>query len=459
MSAVLDGPFHLIGVGGAGMSGIALLLADRGLATSGSDGRDSAVLQTLRDAGVRVFVGHAAEQVPAGSTVVVSSAVKEDNPELAAARAAGLSVLHRSEALAALMADRRGVAVAGTHGKTSTTGMVTVVLRECGLDPSFAIGGQLTDSGVGAHAGAGEAFVAEADESDGSFLRYRPEVAVITNVEADHLDHYGTAEAVDAAFVEFCRTVRAGGLVVACGDDPGVRRVLEAVGPELAARGVQVSRYGYEPGLGNDVLLTAADPLGIEGVGSVRLQVPGRHMALNAAAAWRVAVHLGAEPAEALQALAAFAGTKRRFELRGTARGIRVFDDYAHHPTEIRALLAAARPVAGDGRLVVVFQPHLPSRTRAFAREFGEALSAADEVVVLDVYAAREAPDPQVNGALVAGYVTGVATHADVPASAVPDLVAGLTKPGDVVLTVGAGDVTELGPLILDALAEPAATR
>lgn len=455
---------HLIGIGGAGMSGIARLLLARGAVVSGSDQRDSAVLTALRAGGAVTFVGHRADQVPAGATVVISSAVRPDNPELVEARDRGLPVLHRSEALAALMAGRRPVAVAGTHGKTTTTGMTTVLLRECGLDPSFAIGGELTEGGQGAHDGTGEVFVAEADESDGSFLLYRPEAAVITNVEPDHLDHYGTAEAVEAAFAQFCGRAVPGGVVVACGDDPGVGRVLAAAGPELAERNVRVCRYGL--GEDNDVRVVDVDQtaegirFGIEVTadgerfGPVTLRVPGVHNALNAAAAWSVGRHLGVSGAPALAAVSSFGGTRRRFEDKGTEAGVRVVDDYAHHPTEVRAVLTAARAVAGQGRVIAVFQPHLYSRTRIFAADFGAALALADQVVVLDVYAAREDPEPGVSGELVTSAVPLPAdrvAYCPTAAEALEQVVA-LAEKGDLVLTIGAGDITALGPAVLAAL-------
>jgi UDP-N-acetylmuramate--alanine ligase len=461
------GPVHLIGIGGAGMSGIARLLLARGVVVSGSDARSSAVVSSLEAAGATVFVGHRAEQVPAGATLVVSSAVRPDNPELVRARELGLRVLHRSEALAALMAGRRAVAVAGTHGKTTTTGMITVLLQRTGLDPSFAIGGELTEGGQGAHEGAGEAFVAEADESDGSFLLYRPEVAVITNVEPDHLDHYGSAAAVEAAFEAFCDRVTDGGLVVACGDDPGARGVVERAAPGLAARGVQVHFYG--PSAGNDLrvvslehrpegvrfgLLPEHAHLGVGEVGPVTLPVPGVHNALNAAAAWLVARHFGVDGASALTALTSFGGTRRRFETKGSAGGVRVVDDYAHHPTEVAAVLRAARSVAGPGRVIALFQPHLFSRTRIFAADFAAALGLADEVVVLDVYAAREDPEPGVSGELIVAQVPlppSSVAYAPRAAAAVAEVVR-RARPGDLVLTIGAGDVTALGPQILAAL-------
>jgi UDP-N-acetylmuramate--alanine ligase len=454
------GRVHFIGIGGAGMSGIARILLARGLAVSGTDAKDSRGLAALRALGARVEVGHAAAHLGDADTVVVSSAVRETNPELAAARATGLLVLHRSQALAAVMVGRRAVAVAGTHGKTTTTSMLTVSLQACGLDPSFAIGGELTEGGASAHDGSGDVFVAEADESDGSFLLYRPAVAVVTNVEPDHLDHYGTPEAVEAAFDAFCDTVVEGGCVVSCADDPGAARVAARVALRRAGE-VTVRTYGEREVA--DVRVVDLDATGA-GVGfalvdgdrhePVRLRVPGRHNALNAAAAWTAAAALGADAAAVRAGLESFGGTRRRFEAKGEAAGVRVVDDYAHHPTEVAAVLRAARGVAGRGRVVAVFQPHLFSRTRIFAADFGAALGLADEVVVMDVYAAREDPEPGVTGALVAAAVPLPADRvAYVPSwSAVAAHVAGRARPGDLVLTIGAGDVTMLGPEILAAL-------
>jgi len=471
------GRVHLIGVGGAGMSAIAALLVARGLPVSGSDARDSAVVAALRDAGVDVHVGHDAAHVAGADTVVVSSAVRESNPELARARADGLRVLHRSQALAALMAGRRAVAVAGAHGKTTTSAMVAVALLAGGADPSYAIGGTVLAalagdaapaSGplAGARHGSGDVFVAEADESDGSFLAYRPTVAVVTNVEPDHLDHYGTREAFERAFEEFADRVAADGALVACADDAGSRRLLAAAGPRLRERGVRVLGYGEDPT--TDVVLSGYRPTG--GAGStvtlrtshpdltgdapvleveLELAVPGAHNALNAAAAWTAARLLGA-PAEAVSGgLAAFRGTGRRFEDRGTGAGVRVVDDYAHHPTEVAALLRAARPVAAGGRVLVLFQPHLYSRTRTFAAEFADALALADAVVVTDVYAAREDPDPSVTGATITDRMPPGAHGEHVPGRlAAAYRIAELAVPGDLVLTVGAGDVTELGDVL-----------
>ncbi|QHT55492.1 UDP-N-acetylmuramate--L-alanine ligase [Cellulomonas sp. H30R-01] len=457
------GRVHLVGVGGAGMSAIAALLAARGLHVSGSDAADGPALPGLRSAGVAVHVGHDAAFVADADTVVVSSAVRESNPELAAARAAGLQVLHRSEALAALMADRDAVAVAGAHGKTTTSAMVATTLLHAGADPSFAIGGTvLTSDGAlgGSRDGSGPAFVAEADESDGSFLAYQPLVAVVTNVEPDHLDHYGSREAFEDAFVAFARRIRPGGVLVACADDDGAARLVATVAQELADASVTVVTYGRSDDA--DVRVGDLRPAGdgwavdleTDAVPvTVHLAVPGEHNALNAAAAWAATRALGVDPLEAARALGEFRGTGRRFEDRGTVGGVRVVDDYAHHPTEVAAILRAARSVVGDGRVLVLFQPHLFSRTRTFAREFGAALDLADVVVVTDVYAAREDPDPSVTGGLLVEHVptAGRATF-------VPDrldaarAIAAAARPGDLLMTVGAGDVTALVPVVLETL-------
>ena len=455
------GRVHFIGIGGAGMSGIARIMLARGLAVSGSDAKDSAGLAALRALGAQVHVGHAAEQVAGADTVVVSTAVRESNPELARARQDGIPVLHRSQALASLMRGRRGIAVGGTAGKTTTTSMLAVALQHCGADPSFAIGGELAESGANAHDGSGEVFVAEADESDGSFLLYRPEVAVVTNVEPDHLDFYGTPEAVEDAFADFCRTVTPGGLVVACLDDDGARRMVGRVAADVAGRDVRVVGYGTAEDAAVRVTGIRATPRGVaftlqdgEGEVPLQLQVPGEHNALNAAAAFAAITGLGFDRARTAAGLEAFTGTRRRFESRGEAGGVRVVDDYAHHPTKVAALLRAARSVVGAGRVVAVFQPHLYSRTRIFAADFGRALGLADQVVVMDVYAAREDPEPGVTGALVAAEVPLPPDQVTFQPSwsRVAQEVVDRARPGDLVLTIGAGDVTMLGPEILDLL-------
>jgi UDP-N-acetylmuramate--alanine ligase len=461
MTTELAERVHLIGIGGAGMSGIARILLARGTAVSGSDAKDSRTVLALRALGADVAVGHDAAHLPAApATVVVSSAIRESNPELAAARERGLPVVHRAQALAALTAGRRLAAVTGTAGKTSTTSMLTVALQHCGLDPSFAIGGDLAASGSGAHEGSGDVFVVEADESDASFLAFSPTVAVVTNVEADHLDHYGSPEAYVAAFDEFLGRIVPGGALVTCLDDPGAA----ALAARAEERGIRVHRYGrdaaadarlvdFRPdGTGARVALCLQEH-GHEGREHLlRLAVPGEHMALNALGALLAGVELGADVDALLAGLAAFDGVRRRFEFRGRAAGVAVYDDYAHHPSKVAAQLRAARQVVdGHGRVVVAFQPHLYSRTRQFAAEFGTALGLADVVVVLDVYGAREDPQPGVSGALIADAVPlpeervrFVPRWEDVPA-----VVAGVAVAGDLVITMGAGDVTVLAPEIL----------
>ncbi|ROR71838.1 UDP-N-acetylmuramate--L-alanine ligase [Bogoriella caseilytica] len=454
-------PFHFLGIGGAGMSAIAELLAAAGHQVSGSDQAEGPMISHLRRLGITAHVGHDADHVaalPESATVVVSTAVRETNPELVAARARGLAVIHRSAALARAAADRDFVAVAGAHGKTSTSAMLAVALEAAGQQPSYAIGGTVMGRGTGAHLGQGRAFVAEADESDGSFLNYRPRIAVVTNIEPDHLDHYGSEEAFRRSFEEFTALIEPGGLLVACADDAGAA----ALARHAAAAGTRVITYGGTVGLaeapgieahvmlGGDGTLTLRRPAVSDAVATLHLQVPGRHMLLNATAAWTAGVELGVEPQAMAAALGVFTGTGRRFESRGTVAGIRVVDDYAHHPTEIEATLITAREQAGRGRVVALFQPHLYSRTQAFAERFAQALSAADVVVVTDVYAAREDPIPGVDGALITSEIEGARYVADRHAAA--RTVADEAEPGDLLLTIGAGDVTELVPEILDRL-------
>jgi UDP-N-acetylmuramate--alanine ligase len=455
------GAVHFVGIGGAGMSGIARIMLSRGVTVSGTDSASSGLLDELAAAGARVAVGHAAAHLGAADTVIVSTAIRPDNPELVAAQQRGLRVLHRAAALASLMLGYQGIAVAGTHGKTTTTSMIATVLRQAGARPSYVIGGILAETGLGAELGEGRAFVVEADESDGSFLMLSPDVAVVTSVEADHLDNYGDYAAIEAAFAAFAAKIRVGGLLIACADDAGARALVAAVrpgvtaltygsGPDAAYRVTGVQPRGMRTRLtvagGPGTTLAGAEPVPLE------IAVPGRHYALDAAAAFAATVELGVPVADAVAGLAAYRGARRRMELKGEADGVQVIDSYAHHPTELAADLAAAREIAAGGRVIAVFQPHLFSRTRIFAAEFGAALSAADEVLVLDVYAAREDPEPGVTGKLVSAAVPGGGAVFLPDKAAVPAVVAGLAKPGDLVLTMGAGDVTTLGPLIVAAL-------
>lgn len=451
-SAGLDtlGRVHFIGIGGVGMSAVARIMVARGVPVSGSDAKDLPVMADLAAAGARIAVGYDAAHLGNAQTVVAGSAIRDDNPELAAARQAGLPVLHRSQALAATMGDDTVVTVAGTHGKSTTTSMVTVLLQGAGLDPSFAIGANVPALGVNAASGQSGIFVAEADESDGSFLNYRPRIAVVTNVEPDHLDFYGTAEAVYESFDRFTALLPADGVLVACADDAGA---LALAGRTKARGNTRVILYGT--GGDADVKLLDGGPGHVSvstdrGQFDLALQVPGRHNALNAAAAFAVALELGVEPAAAAAGLAKFSGASRRFELKGSERGVRVFDDYAHHPTEVRAALAAARSVAGDHKVHVLFQPHLFSRTREFAEEFADALNLADTALVLDIYPAREDPIPGVSSQLIADHLK--AGGRLVAAGDAVAAVAAEAADGDIVLTVGAGDVTAYGPRIVEAL-------
>jgi UDP-N-acetylmuramate--alanine ligase len=471
------GRVHFTGIGGAGMSGIARIMLARGVAVSGSDSARSDMLAGLAALGAQVHVGHAAANLGDADTIVVSTAIRETNPELAEARRRGLRVLHRAAALASIMLGQRGIAVAGTHGKTTSTSMLTTVLRECGADPSYVIGGILAGTGLGADEGSGDIFVAEADESDGSFLMLSPEAAIVTCVEADHLDNYPGLAEIEAAFAAFTRRIRPGGLLVACADDPGAAALAAAVraaAPQAVASGavpIRVRSYGESAGADYrvsrvvtrgmavrlDVTGSADGPLGNDGPfnnGGVQLDigVPGRHNALNAAAVFAVAAELGFPAGQIASGLAAYRGALRRLELKGEADGVRVLDSYAHHPTEVTADLRAARDIAEGGRVIVVFQPHLYSRTRIFATALGEALGLADEVLVLDVYAAREDPEPGVSGELVASRVPGGRARYLPDPAGVAGAVAATGKPGDLVLTMGAGDVTALGPLIVAAL-------
>ena len=456
------GAVHFIAIGGSGMSGVARVMLARGCRVSGSDAKQTPVLGALRAEGASVAVGHDPAHLEGVDTVVISSAVREANVELAAARERGLRVLHRAQALASTMAGSRRVAVAGANGKTTTTSMLTVALQHCGVDPSFAAGGELAKHGTNAHWGTGDIFVAEADESDGSFLVYRPQVAVVTNVQPDHLDFYGTFENVRAAYDEFAASVQPGGLLVACHDDEGSRVLAE----RARAAGTRVLTYGWSEEA--DVVLSDAAFHGLMGrarvtgpVGAphqLRINIPGRHNLLNAAAAFTAATAgLGQDPVRVLDGLFGFTGTRRRFEPKGSAAGVSVVDDYAHNPGKVAAVVGTgAELVRGTGRLVVVFQPHLYSRTRDFATEFAAALAPADAVVLMEIYGAREDPVPGVSSALIADALAAIRPDVDVEVvtswSDVAGVAAAKAREGDLVLTVGAGDVTMIGPEILRVL-------
>ncbi|HVL90303.1 MAG TPA: UDP-N-acetylmuramate--L-alanine ligase [Actinomycetota bacterium] len=447
---------HLVGVGGAGMSALARVLVARGATVSGSDIKESRGLAALRALGVRAEVGHRAENLEGAGALVVSSAIPPHNPELQAARAAGIPVLQRAQVLAMLMRERRGVAVAGTHGKTTTTSMIAMAMRHAGLDPTFLIGGDLNETGTNAHHGTGEWLVAEADESDGSFLWLAPDVAVVTNIEADHLDYYRDEDEIRQAFLSFVANVRPGGTVVLCDDDPGSAGIADRIP-------VTVVRYGIGEGDGWRARVIERGPGGIraaiardgEHLGEASLSVAGDHNLRNALAAFAVADLAGVPFETAAEELAVFGGVARRFEFRGLANDITIVDDYAHHPTEIAATLASARE-RGFDRIVAIFQPHRYSRTEAMGAALGAALAGADLAVVTDVYGAGEQPVPGVTGKRVVDGLLDAVPRARVAylplGSDLAGFAARIGRPGDLILTLGAGDITMLADEILDRL-------
>jgi len=454
---------HFIGIGGAGMSGIALVLHERGCTVSGSDLKSSRYVRQLERAGIDVHIGHEAATIDEvkPDIVVISTAIPETNPELVRARELGIPVWHRAMMLSALSGDAITVAVAGTHGKTTTSSMVATMLDKAGLDPSFLIGGVVEGYGTNGRNGEGGYFVAEADESDGSFLYLNPRIAVVTNIEADHLDHYGTLKNIEDTFCKFMDLVGEEGRVVVMGDDGRCAELARSTGRRVVT-------YGFDEK--NDYVCV---PLGTEGLASnlkvrradgrevaVRISSnPGRHNMLNATAAIAVADVLGVELDKAAAALSQFKGAHRRFTHVGDACGITIVDDYGHHPTEIKATLTAARDL-GYSRIVSVFQPHRYSRTAALADEFVHAFDQADALVVLDVFSAGEMPIPGVSGKVLAGRIqregdVGNVVYIPNRKELIGRMLELLT-PGDLVITQGAGDITTLGPDLIDALNEQA---
>jgi UDP-N-acetylmuramate--alanine ligase len=452
LSEISSKKIHFIGIGGAGMSGLARIALTHGAQVSGSDEKDSSVLAALAALGATVFSTHNAEHVQGADLVIYSNAISHSNSERVAAEKLNIPIYTRAQALALLMSESISIAVAGTHGKTTTSSMLTVALQACGADPSFAIGGTISASGSNAHRGTGEYFVAEADESDGSFIEYKPFGAIVTNVEHDHVDYFATPADVTAAFEDFAKTISPDGFLVYCADDAGSLALGRLKNSYLS--------ISYGENADSDLHIDQVE-LAAKGsraralwkgksIGHLELNVPGRHNIDNAAAALAVGLHLGLPIPGLLAGLASFAGTGRRFELKGTVHGIRVIDDYGHHPTEIRVTLDAARLYAGDGRLLVIFQPHRYSRTQAFMSEFASALSLADDVTLLEVYAASEKPIPGVSSEAISQSMTNgkyVPNFVDATDSMIE-----MAKPGDVIMTLGAGDVSSLGPIIVDGL-------
>jgi UDP-N-acetylmuramate--alanine ligase len=457
---------HFVGIGGSGMNGIAELLANLGYDVTGSDAKRSDVTERLEQLGARVWIGHDAAHVGAAEVVVTSSAIPASNPEVVEARRRAIPVIPRAEMLAELMRLRYGIAIAGAHGKTTTTSMVALVLEHAGLDPTAVIGGRLSAFGSNARLGRGEYMVVEADESDRSFLKLSPSIAVITNIDREHMESYGSWGNLQQAFADFANKVPFYGAVIACADDGPVRELLPALTrrvityalddrhADVVARGMRLEAFGSSC----EVLHRGADGAKTE-LGTMRLRVPGRHNLLNALATVAVGLEAGVPFARMAEALAEFRGAERRFQMRGEEQGVMVVDDYGHHPTEIAAVIAAAR--AGiDRRVLVVFQPHRYSRTSQLMPEFGAALGAADEVVLTEIYAAGEAPIPGVTVDALADAIRAVAScpvHVVTDLDALPAMVAGLSRRGDLVVTLGAGSIGTVGDRILEAVRSRAA--
>lgn len=455
--ALTNKRIHMIGIGGVSMSGLAAVLAERGARVSGSDLRKSPVTDRLEDRGVRIFEGHDAANLGNAEVIVATAAIPPENPELLVAREKGLPVIGRAELLGMLMEGTRGIAVAGTHGKTTTTSMVADVLIAGGVDPTVLVGGDFDRLGGNARVGGSDIFLTEACEAFSSFLQLRPTVAVVTNIEADHLEFYGSLDGVMAAFRQFLSQVEPAGCSVLCIDDPGVRELLPSLGGRLITYGLSPQAFlraddadWKSPRPSCSVVRDGRN------VGRLALNTPGRHNIQNALAALAVGHELGIPFDTMLDALAEFSGAERRFEVLAEVAGITVVDDYAHHPTEVRATMEAARTFGR--RVVAVFQPHQYTRTQAFVEEFAESLSLADSIVLTEIYLAREKPIPGVSSSLIADSierrhpgkeVTFVPEKADVAESLLPNL-----REGDLVIVMGAGDIRPVGEAIVSLLAE-----
>ena len=432
-------------------------MISHGLRVSGSDVKASTITHSLETLGAKIFIGHTALNISGADLLITSGAISDKNPELLAAQEGGVEILTRAEALALLMEGKRSIAVTGTHGKTTTTAMLTVALQAAGLDPSFAIGGLINSSGVNAHLGSGDIFVAEADESDGSFTAYHPLGAIVTNIELDHVDHFATLEDLYQVFLEFINTIQVGGFIVVCSDDFGVQELLT----RITRTDLVIITYGSHEAeflISRIVLEPASSSARIAKNGKVlpdlHLTIPGLHNVFNATAALAVGERLGVGPTELLNGLESFSGSRRRFEHKGKINGIEVIDDYGHHPTEIRVTLITAKAYAAPGRVIVIFQPHRFTRTRAFAVEFAISLEIADYAFVLEVYPASEAPIPGVTSQLITrASESGLLVYEPSMLKVVQEVLE-IAQPGDVIMTLGAGDVNSLAPVIVQALEE-----
>jgi len=452
---------HLVGIGGSGMSGIAEVLLTLGYKVTGSDTGYSDSIRRLEGMGGIVHIGHHESHIEGAQVVVMSSAIATSNPEIRAARAKVIPVIPRAEMLAELMRLKFGIAIAGAHGKTTTTSMVASILAEAGLDPTFVVGGKVNAMGTHARLGRSDLLIAEADESDGSFLRLSPSIVVVTNIDREHLEHYGNMDRLQEAFLEFINKIPFYGAAILCADDPWIRGIL----PGVVKRYQTFGMSDFSGVLTPDLYATDIEPkaLGVEfrahyrgqKIGPFRIRIPGVHNVSNALAAIGVALELDVPVDLIRSGLAAFAGVERRFQIRGEKNGITVVDDYGHHPTEIRATLAAARATWPSRRLLVVFQPHRYSRTRDLVDDFAKAFEQADVVYVMDIYAAGEEPIPGVSGQTLVEKIGG-AGHPGVHwVNGDPELINRLRddlREGDVLLTLGAGDVWKIGPELLVTL-------
>ena len=450
--SLLGKKIHFIGIGGSGMSGLARIALADGITVSGSDAKDSSVLSALAALGATIYKSHSAENVDGVDIVIYSTAISPTNPEITRAIERSIPIITRASALALLMHGYTSIAIAGTHGKTTTSSMATVAFQSCGVDPSFAIGGTLTASGANAHRGTGEFFIAEADESDGSFIAYRPKAAIVTNIEHDHVDFFATAAEVTTVFQDFAKTIAADGYLIYCADDAGSRTLGESV------TDCATYSYGTAPDADLKIDQISLTPQGSSAraiwngkvIGQLELQVPGHHNLLNAAGTLALGLAFDLNPASLISGLHSFRGAGRRFELKATVHGIRIIDDYGHHPTEISVTLEAARRYADTGRVLVIFQPHRYSRTQAFLDQFATSLDMADDVTLLEIYAASEQPIPGISAELISSKMKrGHFIPNFIDAA---DRMIEQAKPGDVILTLGAGDVNSLAPIIADGL-------
>lgn len=455
---MLDGinKVHFVGIGGAGMSALAKILVEKGYEVSGSDVKESVMTGVLRELGARIFIGQQAENVHGAEAIVVSTAIREENPEVVEAKRLGLKRLHRSDVNAYLINSCKGIAVAGAHGKTTTTSMLGVALDYEGVSPSIIIGGEVDYLGSNAKLGKSDYLVSEADESDGTFLKYYPYVGIVTNVENDHMDHYGSMENIIKAFTQFLNQIRPEGFGVVCFDNENIRNIVKNVNTRIISYAIDCGEADYlAANIESTVDGTSFDVMHKgEKLGQVKLHVPGRHNVLNAMAAVVTGLQLGLTVAQMAEGLTMFNGAKRRFQTKGRVNDIWVVDDYAHHPTEIATTLAAARQTQPK-RLICAFQPHRYSRTQLLQKEYGSCFQGCDVLVLTDVYSAGEDPIPGIDGELLVKEVkeqTGQQAVYIQNKNEIAAYLQSITRPGDLIMTMGAGDIVKCGEALVDLL-------